>query len=127
MTAAETTCAVCGGHEADPALLSRCFECGATFHLNPYSDRPGIDCGDAVIGPSMGVYFLCRPCLDAIDREAREAMGGSEHDRAAAMAQAMLGSGFAPPPPTPASRVRPQAPRPARRRPRRRYRRIDQP
>ena len=78
---ADTRCAVCG-LEDDPVLLARCFRCGETFHLNPYSNRPGRDCGDAILGEvEMGVHYYCNPCLEAMNVEAGG--GGSTRPGAA--------------------------------------------
>ena len=66
---AETSCGICG-LAAEAALLQACFRCDATFHLNPYSNVAGIDCGDAVLGVELGVYCYCTPCLAAMNDEA---------------------------------------------------------
>ncbi len=57
-------CEICAREETDARLLEMCSECGVNFHLNPRSDVEGIDCGDAVIGPELGVYFFCQRCID---------------------------------------------------------------
>lgn len=95
MIADSTTCEICD-ETAETELLQECFECGRTFHLNPYNNRPGKDCGDALIGASFGVHYYCTPCLEAASGEANS--GGA--------------ASAAPPPPPARSDV-----------PRRRYRR----
>lgn len=61
-------CGICE-LEADPILLQMCFRCDTNFHLNPYNTTDGIDCGDAVVGEEMGVYYYCGPCLVAMNEE----------------------------------------------------------
>ena len=100
-TASEDRCAICG-EQAEAALLQECFHCGRTFHLNPYNNQPGQDCGDALIGESLGVHYLCDICIEAANNEA----SGETSSSAAT----------APSPPPPA---------PTRETPRRRYRRQD--
>ena len=104
-TASADRCEICGEPDA-PEYLQECFQCGRTFHLNPYNNQPGRDCGDALIGESLGVHYLCELCLQAMNDEAK------------AESAAMLAR------PTPAIPV-PTAPPPAPKRtaPRRRYRR----
>ena len=68
-------CAVCERVEGDARLLQDCFECGARFHLNPRNDVEGIDCGDAWIGPTLGVHFYCQRCIEAMDEERRGELG----------------------------------------------------
>jgi hypothetical protein len=111
-------CSVCGDLESDPELLSDCYSCGERFHLNPYSNREEKDCGDAWIGPSLGVEFHCQRCIE---------QGGSTSPDAGPVSQveAMMRepAGGSPRPPTP-----PPGTPPARRQrgtPRRRYRRLD--
>lgn len=65
-------CGICGQHESQARLLENCSECDVTFHLNPRNDVEGIDCGDAVIGPELGVYFFCQNCIDRSDDQARQ-------------------------------------------------------
>ena len=65
----DANCGICG-LAAEPTLLQACFRCDVTFHLNPYANVAGIDCGDAVAGVEMGVYFYCTPCLGAMNDEA---------------------------------------------------------
>lgn len=119
-------CAICDGVEADARLIATCYDCGQPFHLNPYSDREGIDCGDAVLGENLGLYLLCNPCLGEHEAAAAPPPGvDPARARAEAMIAALHGDalGF---PAAPAPR--PALPPPAGsrpRRPRRRYRRID--
>ncbi|MQA00894.1 MAG: hypothetical protein GEU80_16500 [Dehalococcoidia bacterium] len=124
-----TVCAICQRTEHNAALLSPCYGCGSMFHLNPYSNREGIDCGDAILGETLGVHFYCQRCLDEIDREEREAAGDSPHARAAAMVESLHAGGLPLPPPAPAEPTPPRdgAPPPAKQRggARRRYRRVD--
>jgi hypothetical protein len=133
-------CRVCGEAEPRPELLSECFGCDRPFHLNPYANRPGKDCGDAWIGDdALTLQFYCRDCIERSRREAGgapptrsdvgPAPGGSPVGTAAGtfeelfagmeQLQALLDTRRPAPP---------GAPPPARRRPaaaRRRYRRID--
>ncbi|GMU39568.1 MAG: hypothetical protein AMXMBFR23_04340 [Chloroflexota bacterium] len=92
----ETNCYVCGGAVDDPGLLSECFGCNRWFHLRRRMDQPGTDCGDAVIGESLGAETYCNPCLEKAERDAAASM--TREDRALAMARFMAGD---------------QAPRPA--------------
>lgn len=113
---ADEGCGICG-LEAEPLLLQVCFRCDVSYHLNPYSNREGIDCGDAIIGPELGVYYYCAPCLVAINDEVNALV--------AQQAQAMeieRRPGWTA---TPPSSVPPAPPRPAGAPPRRRFRRID--
>lgn len=120
-----TRCAVCLAMEPDAARISVCYDCGEPFHLNPYSNREGIDCGDAVLGENQGLYLFCRRCLEAEEAAAaRPADADPGRARAEAMMAALHGAALPPPVPPPA------APPPATgiraaRRTRRRYRRID--
>ncbi|MDA1004402.1 MAG: hypothetical protein O3B31_13830 [Chloroflexi bacterium] len=130
-TAELTRCAICEAPESNSALLSDCFDCGAWFHLNPYSDRPGIDCGDAVLGETLGVHFYCQRCIEI--RESPFAGDDPARVRAEAMIAALHGDALGMPPRPPAPpRTAPPSARPggppavARAlRARRRYRRID--
>jgi hypothetical protein len=63
--ALELRCALCGEAVEERALLADCLSCGRLFHLNPFASRPGKDCGDAQIGPSLGVETFCDDCLPA--------------------------------------------------------------
>ena len=49
-------CGVCNEVEETP--LVECIECGTMFHLNPRIDRPGKDCGDAILGDAMGIEMI---------------------------------------------------------------------
>lgn len=62
MTTADV-CAICGEQELDRRLLHECFNCYRLYHLNPYANQPGKDCGDAVIGEEFGLYYYCEQCL----------------------------------------------------------------
>jgi len=124
------TCGICG-READVLLLQSCFRCDTTYHLNPSSREPGIDCGDAILGAELGVYYYCNPCMEVINEE--------ESAQAAQAMQMQFGSGVelkpgwrmpsmtdsapADPAPPPAAPPPPRSPEAA---PRRRFRRIDQ-
>ena len=118
MPAQSPTCAVCGDDEASAELLAECFECGASYHLNPYNNRPGRDCGDAIIGETLGVHYYCEPCLVAMD----PGSNGTPHPLAGLMpgapAPPRAGDEHADEP----SDLPARAERPLRRR---RYRRID--
>lgn len=138
--AAPPSCSVCAAVEEDPSLLSECYACGAAFHLNPRNDSEAPDCGDAVIGPSLGIHFYCNPCLE----EAQAASGQGTQGTLPGVSGlpgvpggipgVVPGSaGVLPPFPPLPSGPRPfpgaAAPPPRRQRsaPRRRYRRIDRP
>ncbi len=113
-------CEICGREEPDARLLEACSECGVTFHLNPRSDVEGIDCGDAVIGPELGVYFFCQRCIE-------RAGGPAGGDPPSAGEQfAAPEPGGAPELPS-APGVEAPPPRASRAPGRRRYRRIDGP
>lgn len=59
-------CGVCGETENDPQRLEICSNCGQFFHLNPFQNRPGTDCGN--VWPSADDAFLqfgCNTCLEA--------------------------------------------------------------
>ena len=56
---------MCANHQCAPASC-------ADGVLN--GTETGIDCGDAVIGPEMGVYYYCEPCLVAINAEINAAV-----------------------------------------------------
>ncbi len=122
MSDAVERCSVCGIEEPDAALLESCFECNQRFHLNPRSDREGIDCGDAWIGPSLGVQFFCGTCIDGMDPATRGELGDPSQ-----MLAAMLPPGFGGPSAPPPARGAEGAPPPRRARAasQRRYRRID--
>ena len=59
-------CSVCGETENDPQRLEICSNCGQFFHLNPFQNRPGTDCGN--VWPSADdavLQFGCNTCLAA--------------------------------------------------------------
>ncbi|MSQ35732.1 MAG: hypothetical protein EXR63_01110 [Dehalococcoidia bacterium] len=65
------TCTVCNEPEPPPALLSECFGCAQPYHLNPYANRPGKDCGDAWIGDdALTLQFFCQRCIDRARQQA---------------------------------------------------------
>ncbi len=109
----DLTCAVCGEEAESAAWLSECFNCGRAFHLNPYQNRPGRDCGDALLGETLGVESYCADCLEA-ERRAAEAALGPDRARAERMVHSLFGEELPLPPPTP--------PAPAERRP---FRRVE--
>ncbi len=107
--ASDLTCAVCGEQAEAAIWLSECFACGRSFHLNPYNAASGIeakDCGDAVLGESLGVETYCGDCIEA-ERRAAEAALGPERARAEAMVRSLYGEELPLPPagaPAPAER-----------------------
>ncbi len=114
-------CGICGEVEETP--LVECFECGIRFHLAVRKDQPGKDCGDAILGESMGVEMICNNCIDL------RRVGDDAGANLMGLYNAMVGGQLptprpaAPAPPPPPTR----SPRsPAGERPRRRFRRIDQ-
>ena len=110
MTADVIRCGVCG-IEDEPELLTYCFRCAIMFHLNPYSNRPGRDCGDAVLGEvELGVFYYCEPCLVILNDEAIAAERGNAPSQS---------------PPLPPSVAAPPPPPPAPPGTRRRFRRVD--
>ena len=116
-------CSVCEAVESDPALLSDCYSCGNRFHLNPYSNREELDCGDAWIGETLGVEFHCGRCIEsgaAMPPGGEAMMGGLTPPAAPASPAA---------PPSTSAAEAPAADAPPARRPRRassrRYRRLD--
>jgi len=114
-------CGICGEVEETP--LVECLECGLRFHLALRKDQPGKDCGDAVLGESMGVEMICNSCIDL--RRAGEDAGAN----LMGLYNAMVGGRLPTPPSMPPAPPPPATP-PARptlgERPRRRFRRIDQ-
>lgn len=129
-----TRCAICGLDEPDARLLSRCFDCGSWFHLNPRSDVEGLDCGDAWIGESLGITTYCSTCIDRRQQEALAAEGAdAEMARQRGMMQALTPAAMPPmppaatPPPMPRSGAGGDAlpPRSKRSATGRRYRRIE--
>ena len=71
----DLTCAICEEVAEEPAHLAECLECSRWFHLNPYSNRPGKDCGDAVIGMGDGIETTCNDCIEAAERRRVAALG----------------------------------------------------
>jgi len=61
------TCTVCAAVEDDPMLLEICSGCGQFFHLNPFQNRPGQDCGNVWAGGGVNpaLQFGCNHCLQA--------------------------------------------------------------
>lgn len=124
---ADDNCGICG-LVAEPVLLQLCFRCDVSYHLNPYSNREGIDCGDAIIGPELGVYYYCSPCLVAINDEVNVLIAQQTQ---ATEIERRPGWTAAPPAAQPVARSSPQPAtpkppaRPAGSPPRRRFRRID--
>lgn len=99
-TPTDLTCAVCDEAAEDVAHLAECIECDRWFHLNPYSNRPGKDCGDAVIGQTDGVETICNDCIEATERR-RVAALGADRARAEGLAGTVLGSHIPLPPERP--------------------------
>jgi hypothetical protein len=130
--AGPVTCSVCGRTEADLRNIQQCFECGEPFHLNPRNDQPGIDCGDAWIGESLGLEYVCQRCIDRIQAASMAGHGDAASARHAELMQTVAPS-YPGSPPSPALAPSPAPPRRGeapplkpRTRARRRYRRIDQ-
>lgn len=125
-------CGICG-LDAEPVLLQMCFRCDTQYHLNPYSNREGIDCGDAIIGPELGVYYYCAPCLVAINDEINAAVLQQTQEMEMERRPGWTAPGVTPsvvfePPaarPAPSEAPRPAPSRPTGAAPRRRFRRID--
>lgn len=119
MTAGEI-CGICNEVEETP--LVECIQCSIKFHLALFKDRPGKDCGDAILGESMGVEMLCNNCI-ALERAGSDA-GANLLSLHNAMTEGRL-----PPPIAPVDATAARPPRPAADptvdRPRRRFRRID--
>lgn len=118
-------CGVCNEVEETP--LVPCIECMTEFHLNLRKDRPGKDCGDAILGESMGVEMICNHCIE------RQRAGPDRGGGLLSMYAAMTEGRFLPPGLAPRQPPQPSPPRPVRPaskpadgdRPRRRFRRID--
>lgn len=92
-------CAVCGQAAESAVWLSMCFQCGRQFHLNPYNNQPGQDCGDAIFGAeSVGIETHCGDCLGAQQR-LMEAALGPQRARAEAMMRELHGDQLPLPPP----------------------------
>ena len=131
MTGDPVTCSVCGQLEVDLRNIQACFNCGNDFHLNPRNDLPGIDCGDAWIGESLGLEYFCQACIDRMQQEAMHGAPDATTARHAEMMQA-IAPGFPGAPAAPTLAGAPTPPRQGepppkreRSRVRRRYRRID--
>lgn len=92
----DLTCVVCAEPAESAVYLAECFTCRGWFHLNPYSNRPARDCGDAGIGAIEGVETYCANCIEATKRAERAA--GSGDARVASMVRAVLGDGMQLPP-----------------------------
>ena len=120
-------CGICGDAN-DPTPVVLCIQCLTPFHLSLRKDQPGKDCGDAILGESMGVEMICNRCID--EQRAGADPGADMLSMFAAMSEGRLVppmSAAAPPEP-PVVQPRPQRPAPAPAtddRPRRRFRRID--
>lgn len=96
----DLTCAVCNEPAEDAAQLAECFECSRWYHLNPYSNQPGKDCGDAMIGATDGVETICNDCIEAAERR-RVATLGADRARAEGLAGTILGGHIPLPPERP--------------------------
>lgn len=83
-------CAICGEREEDRTLFAQCLRCGSTFHLNP-TTGPGKDCGDAALGPTMGVEAVCQRCVD------EERSAAAPGDQLVSMFSALTDGQFVPP------------------------------
>lgn len=117
MTAAEI-CGIC--NEPGETPLVECIQCSIKFHLTLFKDRPGKDCGDAILGESMGVEMLCNNCIEL------ERAGTDASANLLGLYNAMT-EGRLPPPAadTPTQRPARSVTEPPSDRPRRRFRRID--
>lgn len=126
-------CEICGD-ATDPSPVVKCIRCRTPFHLRLRDDLPGRDCGDAIMGDSMGIEMICNRCID-LQRSGADP-GEDMLSMFAAMTEGRLElpRSARPEPPQPAPGVTPSAsPPPARPtpkpadddRPRRRFRRID--
>ncbi len=124
-------CGICGDAD-DPTPIVQCIGCLTPFHLNLRKDRPGKDCGDAILGESMGVEMLCNNCIEPLRAGADP--GGDLLSMFAAMSEGRLvppdstpsrPSRPPQPPATPPRPPRPTSPPADGERPRRRFRRID--
>ena len=60
-------CHVCSSSVEQHSLAEQCIMCSNYFWLNPYNSDEFRDCGDAIIGPSMGVEYWCEPCLEKLN------------------------------------------------------------
>lgn len=125
-------CGICGdATDATPIVL--CIECLTPFHLRLRKDESGKDCGDAILGDSMGIEMICNNCIG--ERRTGADPGSTMLSMFAAMTEGRL---VPPEPPraprqpeaplTPPARPSRPAPAPApapEDRPRRRFRRIE--
>ena len=101
-------CIVCT-EESDEAVMAVCFRCGDWYHLNPFQNRPGKDCGIAAISDEeTGIDYYCHPCIDDMRVEMADEMRRQNMTADAPAAPA--------PPPAPLAPTPPQ---------RRRFRRIE--
>jgi hypothetical protein len=139
MTSETLLCAVCDESVKDARLISECIGCSRSFHLNPYSGGDYKDCGDALIGPTQGVEFWCRVCIEQVEAEmsANPPDQRAMLDQLAAPGGTLVMSGQAPSMATPqapttraaesgaTSKAGAPPPRRARAQPPKRYRRID--
>jgi hypothetical protein len=127
-------CDICGLVVDDARLIQQCFTCDRWFHLNPRQDVEGIDCGDAWLGPNLGVEYYCQVCIDEQQAEALDAHDGDARRLAQQQVMQMVTPGAMLPDSAPRRRqARPAAdartptppPKPVREPRRRRYRRLD--
>jgi len=136
MTSETLLCAICDESVEDARLISECIGCSRSFHLNPYSGGDHKDCGDALIGPTQGVEFWCRVCIEQVDAEmaANPPDQRAMLDQLAAPGGTLVMGGQAPSIATPqrreaasgaTSKTGTPPPRRARTQPPKRYRRID--
>ena len=106
-TARTSSCIVCA-EESEQGVMAVCFRCGEWYHLNPYQNRPGKDCGIAAISDEeSGIDYYCNNCIEEMRMEFAD-----EQRRQNIAAKAAAAPAPAPAPPTSAA-------------PRRRFRRID--
>ena len=124
-------CGICGDID-DPSPVVQCIQCLTPFHLRLRSDLPGKDCGDAILGESMGLEMICNNCIDL--QRAGDDPGANMLSMFAAMSEGRLVPPASPPRPQPQQVTPPlgvpQPPAPTSKpddddRPRRRFRRID--
>ncbi|MCK9495580.1 MAG: hypothetical protein M0R75_08800 [Dehalococcoidia bacterium] len=99
-TPPDLVCAVCHEEAEDASLLSECLDCSRWYHLNPYSNRPGKDCGDAMLGSGDGVETICNDCIEAAEHR-RVAALGADRAKAEGLAGTVLGSHIPLPPQRP--------------------------
>jgi hypothetical protein len=120
-------CGICGDAN-DSTPVVPCIECLTPFHLRLRKDEPGKDCGDAILGDSMGIEMICNNCIE------ERRMGADPGSTMISMFAAMTEGRLVPPEPpraprepqTPPARPTRPAPAPAaEERPRRRFRRVD--